>query len=179
MRKKFLIKPALQLRHLAWTLGVVFVCFSSCYFLFETLITRVVAQGSLDPLQWVALKAPLRAGFGIALLILLCAVGIENYLFFHSIAGPLFVLERGLRRLSDGHFHDETRIRDTDQLRDVVLAFQAMQKRIAERVVAQETGARALAEELESVLAHADTTPPGELLATLKKIKEQAERLAA
>lgn len=179
MRKKFLIKPALQLRHLVWTLGVVFVCFASCYMLFETLISRVVAQGSLDPLQWEALKGPLRTGFGIALVILLGAIGLENYLFFHSIAGPLFVLERGLRRMADGNFKDETRIRDTDQLRDVILAFQDMQKRISERVMAQEAGAKALAVEIERVLAAADGVDMRTLLEKLKKVKEQAEKLAA
>jgi methyl-accepting chemotaxis protein len=179
MRKKFLIKPALQLRHLAWTLAVVLVCFVSCYALFETLISRVVEQGSLDPLQWEALKAPLRLGFSVALIILLGAIGIENYLFFHSIAGPLYVLERGLRRLADGDFKAETHIRDTDQLRDVIIAFRDMQTRIAERVDGQEKAVRALADEIDQVLANAKSVSPETLLAKLKAIKEQAEKLAA
>ncbi len=179
MRKKFLIKPALQLRHLVWTLGVVFVCFSSCYMLFETLISNVVSQGSLDPLQWEALKVPLRIGFGIALVILLGAIGIENYLFFHSIAGPLYVLERGLRRLADGNFKDETRIRDTDQLRDVILAFQDMQTRISERVSSHEAAALALAAEIDGIIAGGMTADPQKLLVKLKQIKEQAEKLAS
>lgn len=179
MRKKFLIKPALQLRHLGWTLAVVVICFGSCYMLFETLITRVVQQGTLDPLQWEALKSPLRMGFGVALAILLGAIGLENYLFFHSIAGPLYVLERGLRRLAAGDFHDVTRIRDTDQLRDVILAFQEMRERIAQRVDAQEKAARVLAEEIDRVLANSAGSSPDALLAKLKEIKEQAERLAA
>ena len=177
MRKKFLIKPAFQLRHLGWTLGVVFICFGSCYMLFEGLISTVVSQGSLDPIQWDALKGPLRLGFGVALIILMGAIGLENYLFFHSIAGPLFVLERGLRRITNGDFQDDIQIRDTDQLRDVILAFQEMRQKLAERFDTHERGARALTAEIDRALAGgADTAT---LLKKLKEIREQSEKLAS
>jgi methyl-accepting chemotaxis protein len=179
MRKKFLIKPALQIRHLAWTLSVIAICFSSCYFLFEYLVTSTVAQGTLDAVQWTDIRTTTRIGFGVALVVLLGAIGLENYLFFHTIAGPIYALEKGLRRLAQGDFSNVIRIRETDQLRDVVAAFEDMKAKLVSRIETQELAARTLAAEIERVLADASHSNIEALLVKLKEIRERADRMAA
>jgi methyl-accepting chemotaxis protein len=179
MRKKFLIKPALQIRHLCWTLAVITICFSSCYFLFEYLVTTTVGQGTLDAEQWSQLRLTTRTGFGVALLVLLGAIGIENYLFFHTIAGPIFALEKGLRRLAQGDFQNVIHIRETDQLRDLIEAFEDMKSKIVKRIESQELAARTLAAEIDRALADASHKNIDSLMAKLKEIRERADRLAA
>ena len=179
MRKKFLIKPALQLRHLFWTLSVVVVCFVSCYFLFEHLITLTVREGAMDVNQWLALRTATRIGFAIALAVLLGAIGLENYLFFHTIAGPIFALEKGLRRLAEGDYTNVIRLRQTDQLRDLVAAFEDMRTKVIARIEMHDSAARTLASEIDKALADISPNNVEALMKKLKEIREQAERLAA
>lgn len=179
MRKRFLIKPALQLRHLFWTLAVVFVCFTSCYFLFENLVTMAVSASPLDAAQWMELRTAARIGFGVALIVLLGAIGLENYLFFHSIAGPIFALEKGLRRLAEGDFDNVTRVRDTDQLHELITAFEDMKTKLILRIETQEIAARALTAEIDRALKDLSPNNMETLVKKLKEIREQAEKLAA
>jgi methyl-accepting chemotaxis protein len=179
MRKKFLIKPALQLRHLAWTLLVVLVCFASCYFLFEHLVTVAVSQNAMDFQQWLQLRTATRIGFGVALVVLLGAIGIENYLFFHTIAGPIYALEKGLRRLAEGDFTNVIRIRETDQLRDLIAAFEDMKTKLAARIESQEAAVRTFTAEIDRALADASNRNVESLMKKLKEIRDQADRMAA
>ena len=179
MRKKFLIKPALQLRHLFWTLSVVVVCFVSCYFLFERLVTMTVSTGAMDLNQWMALRMATRTGFAVALAVLLGAIGLENYLFFHTIAGPIFALEKGLRRLAEGDYSNVIHIRETDQLRDLIDAFESMKKTVVARIQTNEEAARTLAAEIDRALVNISPNNVEALMKKLKEIREQADRMAA
>lgn len=179
MRKKFLIKPALQLRHLAWTLAIIVIGFAGCYVLFERIVTVAVSREALDLRQWLALRTETRVAFGIVLIVLLGAVGLENFLFFHTIAGPLYALEKGLRRLAQGDFTNVTRVRETDQLRDLIGAFEDMKAKIVARIELQEAAARTLAIEIDRALADISPRNVETLMKKLKEIREQAERLAA
>src|SRR5882672_11836375 len=113
MRKRFLVKPGLQLKHLFWTLLIVVVCVGAGYSLFETRLTAAIANGSVDLAHWPQLQDTMRLGFCILLLILLVEIGIENYFYFHKVVGPIYALEKGLRRLAQGEFSDVIRIRDS------------------------------------------------------------------
>jgi len=179
MRKKFFVKPALQLKHLVWTLLAVLACFVSCYLVFESILTSAISRGSLDMSQWIALRESLRLGFGITLLLLLAAIGTENYLFFHSVAGPLYALEKGLRRLAKGDFGDVVQIRETDELGDLIQTFETMKKQIQTRIDLQEKTAQFLSAELDRVLANVSPDNIGALKLKLKEIKDQMEKKAA
>lgn len=179
MRKKFLIKPGLQLRYLAWTLGVMGLCLLGSYLLFESLISKALLNGPIDHVRWMDLRGSLRLGFSGVFFMVLAAIGIENYLFFHSVAGPLYALERGLRRLSKGQFRDVTRIRETDQLAEVIQAFEEMRVAIQARIEAQEANANVLARELDRLVASASTDNLDAVRSKLKEIRAQVEKKAA
>jgi methyl-accepting chemotaxis protein len=155
------------------------ICFVSCYVLFEHLVTMTVKQGAMDLQQWVALREATRIGFGVALIVLLGAIGLENYLFFHTIAGPIFALEKGLRRLAEGDFGNRIQIRETDQLRDLIGAFEDMKAKVIARIETQEAAARMLAAEIDKALADISPQNVESLMKKLKEIREQAERMAA
>jgi hypothetical protein len=82
MRKKFLIKPDLQFRHLVWSIGTVLFCFLLAYSLFESQISNTLGYGPLDQSRWMELRTTFRLGFLLALTVLVICIGIENYLFF-------------------------------------------------------------------------------------------------
>lgn len=179
MRKKFLIKPSLQLKHLFLTLVVVLISFVACYALFERQVSMAVMNSVLDQEGWLVLRGHLRIGFTCTLMLLLAGIGMENYFFFHTIAGPIYALEKGLKRLAQGDFNDVTRIRETDQLGDLIEAFEDMKKQILLRMETQEKTAQVLAQELERLLANTSNENIETLRKRIKEIRGGAENKAA
>src|ERR1043166_287780 len=110
MRKRFFIKPRLQLKHLAWNLGLILCSCLMGYFLFESILYSSLPIRMLHPEEWLVVRTQLRVGFLIVFFLLGIATGIENYLLFHSIVGPLYALEKGLKNLAKGELNEEVRI---------------------------------------------------------------------
>lgn len=179
MRKKFLVKPALQFRHLSLTLGVVLLSFVACYVLFETRVAAAISQGVLDQSSWLILRNHLRIGFFGMLVLLLVGIGLENYFFFHTIAGPIYALEKGLRRLAKGDYRDVTRIRETDQLGEVIEAFEDMKQKILVRMETHEKTAQLLAQEIDRLLVNTSIQNIEALRKRLQEIRTQVETKAA
>ncbi len=179
MRKKFLVKPSLQLKHLMLTLVVVLISFVACYLLFERQVALAVADSALDSASWLVLRSSLRVGFACTLVLLLAGIGLENYFFFHTIAGPIYALEKGLKRLASGDFQDVTRIRETDQLSEVIEAFEEMKKQILLRIESHEKTAQLLAQELDRLLVNTSAENIETLRKRLKEIRINVENKAA
>jgi nitrogen fixation/metabolism regulation signal transduction histidine kinase len=179
MRKKLLVKPSLQLKHLFLTLVVVLISFVACYALFERQVAMAVSGSALDETRWLILRTHLRIGFSCTLLLLLLGIGMENYFFFHTIAGPIYALEKGLKRLAQGDFNDVTRIRETDQLGELVQAFEDMKKQILLRMESQEKTAQLLSQDIDRLLANASVENIELLRKRIKEIRGHVETKAA
>jgi len=179
MRKHFLIKPKLQLTHLAWVLGVILVAAIMGYVLFEMVLAKVVAPEIQVSAGWMELRNSLRLGFGLLLFILISAIGIENYLFFHRIIGPIYALEKGLKRLAQGDFSESIHVRESDELKELVQVFESVKESLQSRLQTQDEMLRRISEELDLVLKN--TTPENieSLQQKLKSIREEVEKKAA
>lgn len=127
MRKHFLIKPKIQLLHLGMTLGALALSILVGYLFAESTLENFA---SLTPEQWIALRSTLKLGFGVMFVVLVCAVGIEHFLFFHSIVGPLYSIENALKRMLAGEFDDPVKIRESDQLKELVESFEELRKKM-------------------------------------------------
>jgi nitrogen fixation/metabolism regulation signal transduction histidine kinase len=149
------------------------------YFLFESILYSSLPIRMLHPEEWLVVQTQLRVGFLIVFFLLGIATGIENYLLFHSIVGPLYALEKGLKNLAKGELNEEVRIRDTDQLQDLIMAFEEMRKIIRQRLLAQEKTSELMTKELERVLSNVTTENIAEIRQKLKQIREEAEKKAA
>lgn len=65
--------------------------------------------------------------------ICLCAIGILLFIS-HRIAGPLYRFEKDLKQMAGGDLNVNTRLRDTDQLKDLAAALNAMSGSIHTKV---------------------------------------------
>lgn len=133
MRKHFLVKPRLQLKYLMWTLGAILLSFGLGYLLFESMVNAAMRDGLIREADWLVIRGDLRLGFAVVLVMLLAAVGIENYFLVHTIVGPLVALEKGLRKITKGDYSDPVKIRDSDQLAELVGAFEEMKLSLRSR----------------------------------------------
>jgi len=132
-RKRFLVKPALQFKSLGFVLLIVFLSSVGVYVVFESTLWNSLSLLPLSELQTATLAASLRLSFFFMLLILLAACGVESYLYFHRIIGPLFVLERELKRIAEGDLDHEVRLRTGDELKDIFQTLDDLKKSLKER----------------------------------------------
>jgi len=179
MRKHFLIKPKLQLTHLVWNLGVVFLASTIGYLLFESVIDQTLVHVTIEAPAMESLREYFRAGFGLIVFILIIGIGIENYLFFHRIVGPLYALEKGMKRLAEGNFTEAVHIRESDELRELIAGFEEVKRQLQYRMEAHEKIARLLAHELDLVLKNATPKNIEILQEKLKQIREEVLKKAA
>jgi nitrogen fixation/metabolism regulation signal transduction histidine kinase len=130
MRKKFLVNPGLQIRHLVWTLCVVLISCMVGYVLFESMIATALQNVGVLGSDLRQVLTLTRWGFFLIMVILLSAIGVENYLLFHKFVGPLHALEKGLNKISKGDFSSPIHIRESDQLESLIKEFENMRKEI-------------------------------------------------
>ena len=124
-------------------------------------------------------RAQLRLGFSVALIVLLIGVGLENYFFFHTVAGPIYALEKGIQRLAAGDFENVVHIRKHDELADVVRLFEDMKKKISLRMETHEKTAQLLTQELDRLLTNASPENIDSLKKRLQEIRNNVESQAA
>lgn len=179
MRKKFLVKPSLQIRHLTWTLGLVLFSCLIGYFLFENLAAKTLQNLAIPQENWASVRQISRWGFTLILFILMVAVGIENYFLFHKFVGPLHAIENGLKRVATGDLSTAIQIRGSDELNDLVNAFENMRKEMRLRLSTQEKLSESLAADVDRLLANASQNNMNELREQLLKIRKQIQKEAA
>jgi len=147
-RKRFLVKPALQLKFLGFTLLIVFLSSVGVYFVFESTLWSSLPLIPLSPAQTATLESSLRLSFLCMLLILLAACGLEGYLYFHRVVGPLFALERELKRIAEGHFDHPARLRTGDELQDIFKTLETAKQSLKDRSEQDRKKILALQEEI-------------------------------
>jgi len=133
MRKHFFVKPNLQVKYLGFTLLIVLLSSLGVYLVFETTLRSWLVPIPLSSVDAANLQSNLRLTFVWMLLILLVACGVEAYLFFHRLAGPLFVLERELRQIGEGNFDRFFHLRKSDELQDVFRILEEMKTNLKDR----------------------------------------------
>ncbi|MDX1593821.1 MAG: methyl-accepting chemotaxis protein [Gammaproteobacteria bacterium] len=153
-RKLLRIKNDFQQRLILQTLSAVFISINVIviYLFVGPLKSGVVRTDIIGPV------------IGIMEVIAFAIVYRFSLIASHRIAGPVFVLERALRRLAEGDLTQEVRLRKGDNFHDTVeifnLAIADLRERVirAKRAVSEPDNAEAL-EDARDALAEFKTEP--------------------
>lgn len=133
-RKQFWIDPTSQLKVLAFVLGLLTASLLLCFVSMDRGLEQaaIETQRNYFPIDWA--RAALRAPFVFSSAIILLGGAMITLLWSHRFIGPILVITAGLRRIQEGNLKVEVRIRDTDELRDTVGDFEAMQAALRRQV---------------------------------------------
>jgi methyl-accepting chemotaxis protein len=178
-RKRFLVKPALQLKSLGFIILIVLLSSAGIYLMFETTLWNSLVLVPLTEAQTASLTLNLRLSFYFMLMILLAACGLESYLFFHRIVGPLFALERELKRVAQGDLQHETHLRAGDELKDVFETLGEVKKSLRERVAQEAQLLEKCASIVEQMAREHHVRDPqaAELRKNIQALRETASRI--
>jgi methyl-accepting chemotaxis protein len=120
-RRKFLIKPAYQLR-VALTLILSVVAFSIIlgFVMFYPLFKELYAVvGAEDQARISATILSLYTRLLPAALILAVLVGVQVILASHRLSGPIYRFEKALKEFLDGNFSNRIKLRKHDELKEM------------------------------------------------------------
>jgi nitrate/nitrite-specific signal transduction histidine kinase len=91
--------------------------------------SRVVVQSTADYLLPILIQTVL-----IVVVVVGMATVVVTLYVSHKIAGPLYRLKKAMQEISDGNFDTAINLRKFDQLQDIAQAFNAMAKKLKERL---------------------------------------------
>lgn len=152
-RKNFLIKPELQLKYLGIVLLLIFLT-AGLVILFVNL--TVSSSSKLEGLTFIdiviikdlVIKSVIFVVVVVAVIITLIGV-----LFLHRLAGPVFVLEKVIKMVSEGDLSVKLQLRKNDELQFLAEEFQRMVLILNESVSKQKEIVKDIKEKIE-VLAN-------------------------
>lgn len=126
LRIKILVKPRLQVKYLIIMLVIIIITAVAIYFtLFDAFFrSPLIYQISMGEIEKI--KMEYTQNFLIAVMIIVLAIGLQSSLFFHRIAGPIYVFEKVISMISEGKLLKDFKIRKTDELKDLANEIQHM-----------------------------------------------------
>lgn len=126
LRTKIFVKPRLQIKYLIITLVITIITAVAIYFVLVDAFFRspLIYQISIGEVEKI--KKEYTQNFLIAVMIILLAVGLQSSLFFHRVAGPIYVFEKVINMISEGKLLRDFRIRKTDELKELANEIQNM-----------------------------------------------------
>jgi methyl-accepting chemotaxis protein len=119
LRKTFIVRPHLQLKYLAVSIALVLLTGVVVYYVFWSTLVAAPGLEQLSSGEWSALQRAYRVSFTWAVLILAAAAGLESIFMFHRLAGPLYVFQKGLKRMGSGDLTAAIHSRRNDELKDL------------------------------------------------------------
>lgn len=139
-RKSYVAKPDFQIK-----LTIIFMLMVTivanlvgglCYLLISDKVQRILED---NPTLYSEITMTEIARFLIPKILLaegisLCVVFILSILVTHTIAGPVFRLERVAREIGRGNLAVKTTLRPKDELKELAAAFNAMCEGLSERI---------------------------------------------
>jgi len=126
IRKKYLVKPALQLKYvLIFTAVIIVLGFLSYYAFFNALISapgmEALSAGTVKNFKNVYAN-----GFFWVIFIFAAFVIIQSVFYFHRIIGPLYFFEAVMKKLAKGNFGVKMHWRKRDETKELAQSIQEM-----------------------------------------------------
>jgi len=171
-RKKYLVKPRLQLKYL---LLLALVMFVSAILIYYSFLNSLLTSPGMDQLSAGAAKNFVRSyntGFFWAMLIFAVIVLSGSIFYFHRLIGPIFFFEKVMDKLKDGDFSVYVHHRKKDQTIELATSMNEAVTNVRNAVLED----RKKIEEIKTAIDSGDSNKAKSLLSELTqwfKIEQQ------
>ena len=171
-RKKYLVKPKLQLKYL---LLLALVMFVSAILIYYSFLNSLLTSPGMDQLSAGAAKNFVRSyntGFFWAMLIFAVVVLSGSIFYFHRLIGPIFFFEKVMDKLKDGDFSVYVHHRKKDQTIELATSMNEAVANVRNAVLED----RKKIEEIKTAIDSGDSNKAKSLLGELTqwfKIEQQ------
>ncbi len=174
-RKKYFIKPGFQSRLTAIMILLVIIVANlvgalTYFFAYEQFEKLIQAHQLLDDL--VTATKGLLPGVIFSELISICIVAFLCIKITHTIAGPVYRMERVAKGIGEGDLTNFIKLRQKDELKDLADSMNEMTMGLRNRVISLKESVAEIHEKLESAKNSKDLAKIDESLKTINSIEE-------
>jgi len=135
IRRKYIVKPALQLKYLLiFTVAIIVLGFL-CYYAFFNALISAPGMEALSAGTVKNFRTVYASGFFWVIFIFALFILIQSVFYFHRIIGPMFVFEGIMKKLAKGDFSVKVHWRKRDQTKELAAAIKNMIENTRENVL--------------------------------------------
>lgn len=167
IRKRFLIKPKLQLKYMFITVGIVAMSAIVVYIVLHAVLRSSSGMENLTQGEWMALNNAMNRSLYWIVGFIAAVLAVESVFFFHRMVGPLYVFEKVLRALKAGDLTQSLHLRKGDEFKDVASEFNEMLEVLSSKISEMKISAR-------NISQRADALPP-DVTSEIKKIADNLD----
>jgi methyl-accepting chemotaxis protein len=135
LRKNYIVRPVLQIKYFAAVISVTALTAVATYFAFWSSLVRSAGLEQLSSGDMKALEHAYQINFIWVVVVLVAAFGIMSVLVFHRLVGPIYVMQRAMKNLSNGDLSQDVTLRKNDELKDTAGELQNMIENIRDAVL--------------------------------------------
>ncbi len=125
-RRTFIIKPEIQIKYLIITIILIALTGIAVFFYVNLTIASSTKLENLTLSDIAMIKDLIFKSMVSVLSIITLIVIIEGILFLHKLTGPLFVIEKMMKMISEGDLTLQLKLRKGDELHSLAEEFQNM-----------------------------------------------------
>lgn len=139
-RTNFVSKPNFQLKLFVMVMLLVILVANlvggTCYFMLSHKVQIAISKHSVvaESLDWDTVRWALATNILFAELLALCVVFVLTMLATHTIAGPVYRIEKTLEEMAEGDLSQKVRLRPADEFKEVADALNEMAYQISGRI---------------------------------------------
>jgi len=126
IRKKYLVKPALQLKYVLIFTAVIIALGFLCYYAFFNALISAPGMESLSAGTVKNFRSVYANGFFWVIFIFAAFVIVQSVFYFHRIIGPLYFFESIMKKLAGGDFSVKMHWRKKDETKELAQAMKEM-----------------------------------------------------
>ena len=149
VRRKYWVKPKLQLKYLLILGGIIIFLAVLIYY---TFLDILLSSPGMDQLSAGAVQNFIRSytnGFLWVMLLFILIILVESIFYFHRIVGPIFFFEKIMKQLANGEFFRDIHYRRKDDTKELALSIGEMIKNVRENVSKDRKSIEEIKEDIE------------------------------
>jgi len=150
VRRKYWVKPKLQLKYLLILGGIIIFLAVLIYY---TFLDILLSSPGMDQLSAGAVQNFIRSytnGFLWVMLLFILIILVESIFYFHRIVGPIFFFEKIMKQLSNGEFFRDIHYRRKDDTKELALSIGEMIKNVRDNVLSDRQKIEEIKTDIES-----------------------------
>lgn len=176
-RRKFLINPKFQFKYLGIVLLlVIIILFCTVQYINLTLRTTTLLE-NLSSLEVEAVTRVIFRTVVYICIIFVVIIIVLGIFVLHRIAGPLYVLDKMFKLVSDGDLTIQLRLRKGDELQELAKSFQTMVEKLRGYIKTDKEKIEEIKSILNKIISEYDKISNQQVIEKLQDISLKLEDL--
>ncbi len=176
-RRKFIIKPQLQLKYLAVTVIIVILTAFVTYYFINLSISTTPILENLSTTEIIMVKKLILKTIITVTIIIVILIISEGIFFLHRLTGPIYVIQKMINLVAEGDLTIEVKLRKSDELKDLAQEFQKMVNKLNKYITEDKQKVDKIKIQLNDIVSNIESLSSEEIKMKLNHIQQSLTEL--